>query len=140
VAVGIAEFANAPRHAAYAAEQGVRVMGNLEVFERGLDACVDEALERFDGDLEYLVALHSQRGHFARLAMARGDAALGDTALGDTALGDMMAATLATAVPSGPPSTSAPVSAPPRQAHAPRCRGQPGQLVVEREPSIVSSE
>ena len=51
-----------------------------------------------------------------------------------------MAATLATAVPSGPPSTSAPVSAPPRQAHAPRCRGQPGQLVVEREPSIVSSE
>jgi formimidoylglutamase len=46
VQIGIAEFANAPGHAAYADEQGVRVIGNLEVFERGLDACMDEALGR----------------------------------------------------------------------------------------------
>lgn len=46
VQLGIAEFANAPEHARYAEEQGVRVMGNLEVFERGLDDCIDEALER----------------------------------------------------------------------------------------------
>jgi arginase family enzyme len=46
VQIGIAEFANAPAHAEYAREQGVRVIGNLEVFERGLDDCVGEALER----------------------------------------------------------------------------------------------
>ena len=46
VQIGIAEFANAPGHAEYAREQGVRVIGNVEVFERGLDACVGEALER----------------------------------------------------------------------------------------------
>jgi arginase family enzyme len=46
VQVGIAEFANAPQHSRYAAEQGVRVIGNLEVFERGLDDCIGEALER----------------------------------------------------------------------------------------------
>jgi formimidoylglutamase len=46
VQIGIAEFANAPEHARYAEEQGVRVIGNLEVFERGLDACIDEALDR----------------------------------------------------------------------------------------------
>jgi len=46
VQIGIAEFANAPGHAEYAREQGVRVIGNVEVFRRGLDACVTEALER----------------------------------------------------------------------------------------------
>jgi formimidoylglutamase len=46
VQIGIAELANAPEHARFAEEQGIRVIGNLEVFERGLDACVDEALER----------------------------------------------------------------------------------------------
>jgi formimidoylglutamase len=46
VQIGIAEFANAPAHASYAREQGVRVIGNVEVFERGLDDCVGEALER----------------------------------------------------------------------------------------------
>jgi formimidoylglutamase len=46
VQIGIAELANAPEHARFADEQGVRVIGNLEVFERGLAACVDEALER----------------------------------------------------------------------------------------------
>jgi formimidoylglutamase len=46
VQIGIAELANAPEHARYAEEQGVRVIGNVEVFERGLDACVEEALER----------------------------------------------------------------------------------------------
>ena len=71
--------------------------------------------------------------------VARGEVDLGDAALGDIALGDMMAATLATAVPSGS-STLAPPSAPPCLAHALRCRGQPGQFVVEREPSNVSSE
>jgi len=45
VQIGIAEFANAPGHAAYADERGVRVIGNVEVFERGLDACVSEALD-----------------------------------------------------------------------------------------------
>jgi formimidoylglutamase len=45
VQIGIAEFANAPEHARYAREQGVTVMGNLEVFERGLDACVADALD-----------------------------------------------------------------------------------------------
>jgi formimidoylglutamase len=44
VQIGIAEFANAPEHARFAREQGVTVMGNLEVFERGLDACVADAL------------------------------------------------------------------------------------------------
>jgi formimidoylglutamase len=46
VQIGIAEFANAPAHAEYAREQGVRVIGNLEVFARGLDDCIGEALER----------------------------------------------------------------------------------------------
>jgi formimidoylglutamase len=46
VQIGIAEFANAPEHARFAEEQGVTVIGNVEVFERGLDACVDVALER----------------------------------------------------------------------------------------------
>jgi formimidoylglutamase len=46
VQIGIAEFANAPAHAEYAREQGVRVIGNVEVFERGLEDCVTEALER----------------------------------------------------------------------------------------------
>jgi formimidoylglutamase len=46
VQVGIAEFANAPEHARFAVEQGVTVMSNLEVFERGLDACVADALQR----------------------------------------------------------------------------------------------
>ena len=46
VQIGIAEFANAPGHAEYAREQGVTVIGNVEVFERGLDACVEDALER----------------------------------------------------------------------------------------------
>jgi formimidoylglutamase len=46
VQIGIAELANAPEHARFAEEQDVRVIGNLEVFERGLDACVDEALQR----------------------------------------------------------------------------------------------
>jgi formimidoylglutamase len=46
VQIGIAELANAPEHARFAKEQGIRVIGNLEVFERGLAACVDEALER----------------------------------------------------------------------------------------------
>jgi formimidoylglutamase len=46
VQIGIAEFANSPQHARYADEQGVTVITNLEVFERGLDACVAEALER----------------------------------------------------------------------------------------------
>jgi formimidoylglutamase len=45
VQIGIAEFANAPEHARFAREQGVTVMSNLEVFERGLDACVADALE-----------------------------------------------------------------------------------------------
>jgi formimidoylglutamase len=45
VQLGIAEFATAPMHGEYAAEQGVRVIGNLEVFERGLDDCMGEALE-----------------------------------------------------------------------------------------------
>jgi formimidoylglutamase len=45
VQIGIAEFANAPEHARFAHEQGVTVMGNLEVFERGLDACVTDALD-----------------------------------------------------------------------------------------------
>ena len=44
--IGIAEFANAPQHARFAEEQGVTVIGNLEVFERGLDACVEEAINR----------------------------------------------------------------------------------------------
>jgi formimidoylglutamase len=46
VQIGIAEFANAPGHARFAEEQGVTVMGNTEVFERGLDACVEDALQR----------------------------------------------------------------------------------------------
>lgn len=46
VQIGIAEFANAPGHARFAEEEGVTVMGNVEVFERGLDACVEDALER----------------------------------------------------------------------------------------------
>jgi formimidoylglutamase len=46
VQIGIAEFANAPGHARFAEEQGVTVIGNVAVFERGLDACVEEALER----------------------------------------------------------------------------------------------
>jgi formimidoylglutamase len=46
VQIGIAEFANAPGHARFAEEQGVTVMGNTEVFERGLGACVEDALER----------------------------------------------------------------------------------------------
>jgi formimidoylglutamase len=46
VQIGIAEFANAPGHARFAEEEGVTVMGNVEVFERGLDACVQDALER----------------------------------------------------------------------------------------------
>jgi formimidoylglutamase len=46
VQIGIAEFANAPGHARFAEEQGVTVIGNTEVFERGLDACVEDALER----------------------------------------------------------------------------------------------
>jgi len=46
VQIGIAEFANAPGHAGYAQEQGVTVIPNLEVFGRGLDACIDTALER----------------------------------------------------------------------------------------------
>lgn len=45
VQIGIAEFANAPEHARYAEDRGVRVIGNLEVFQRGLDACIDEALQ-----------------------------------------------------------------------------------------------
>jgi formimidoylglutamase len=50
VQIGIAEFANAPAHFEYAREQGVRVIGNVEVFERGLDDCITEALERaWDG-------------------------------------------------------------------------------------------
>jgi formiminoglutamase len=44
--IGIAEFANAPQHARFAEEQGVTVIGNLEVFERGLDECVEEAIQR----------------------------------------------------------------------------------------------
>lgn len=44
VQVGIAEFANAPRHAAYAAERGVTVISNLEVLDAGMDACADRAL------------------------------------------------------------------------------------------------
>ena len=48
-------------------------------------------------------------------------------------------AAYAAAVPSGS-STLAPPSAPPCLAHALRCRGQPGQFVVEREPSNVTSE
>jgi formimidoylglutamase len=44
--IGIAEFANSAEHLAYAREQGVTVISNVEVFERGMDACVDEALER----------------------------------------------------------------------------------------------
>jgi formimidoylglutamase len=46
VQVGIAEFANSPVHHEYAREQGVTVMTNLEVFERGLDACVEDAIAR----------------------------------------------------------------------------------------------
>jgi formimidoylglutamase len=45
VQIGIAEFNTAPEHTRYAAEQGVRVIGNLEVFERGMDDCIREALE-----------------------------------------------------------------------------------------------
>lgn len=46
VQIGIAEFANAPGHARFAEEQGVTVMGNTEIFERGLDACLEDALQR----------------------------------------------------------------------------------------------
>ena len=52
VQIGIAEFANAPRHAEYAHEEGVRVISNVEVFERGLDDCITEALERAGDDTD----------------------------------------------------------------------------------------
>jgi formimidoylglutamase len=49
VQIGIADFGNSPVHAAYAREQGVTVFTNTEVFERGMDAVVDDAL-RIAGD------------------------------------------------------------------------------------------
>jgi arginase family enzyme len=44
VQIGIADFGNSPVHAAYAREQGVTVFTNTEVFERGMDAVVDDAM------------------------------------------------------------------------------------------------
>jgi formimidoylglutamase len=44
--IGMGEFANSPVHADYAASRGVTVIPALEVFERGIDDCVDRALAR----------------------------------------------------------------------------------------------
>jgi formimidoylglutamase len=44
VQIGMAEFANSPQLAAYAAEQGATVIPGLEVRRRGIDAVVDQAL------------------------------------------------------------------------------------------------
>jgi formimidoylglutamase len=44
VQIGLGEFANSPIHAAYAREQGVTVISATEVFERGLDDVVTQAL------------------------------------------------------------------------------------------------
>jgi formimidoylglutamase len=49
VQIGIADFGNSPVHAAYAREQGVTVFTNSEVFERGMDAVVEDAV-RIAGD------------------------------------------------------------------------------------------
>ena len=46
VQIGMGEFANSPVHAEYAAAQGVTVIPALEVFERGIDTCVERALAR----------------------------------------------------------------------------------------------
>jgi formimidoylglutamase len=46
VQIGLGEFANSPVHADYAAAQGVTVIPALDVFDRGIDDCVAEALRR----------------------------------------------------------------------------------------------
>jgi formimidoylglutamase len=44
VQIGLGEFSNSPVHAAYAAEHGITVIPATQVFERGLDDVVTEAL------------------------------------------------------------------------------------------------
>ncbi|MGX6448162.1 agmatinase family protein [Patulibacter sp. S7RM1-6] len=46
VQLGIGEFANAPVHHDYARQHDVTVVTNVEIHERGLDACVGEAIAR----------------------------------------------------------------------------------------------
>ena len=46
VQIGMTEFCNAPRHAAYAREQGVTVIPGLTVRREGMDKAIDLALEK----------------------------------------------------------------------------------------------